>query len=302
MKTVFSNAMCAHVWAQRSQPEGRSNSMRFEGDTIYSYRTAIAQIFAAQDIVLINANRYSVTTSGKHMPAVRNAVRRAICATVPKCEPVSAEDHAANVDYLVKQYVDYAARLRRMRDDPATWNYATLETLANDARRYARAFNLPRVDINDGNEAILIRAFRVERATRLDTPANRAKRERAELKRAEKANADAAEAIAKFRSGESHGIRGLFHALLRYNSSNGTVETSQGATVPAVDAMRACRFVGRVVASGKPWRANGDRVHVGMFEINSVSEKGDIVAGCHRIKWGEIELLTHTLQTHGVDA
>ena len=44
MKTVFSNKMCAHVWAQQSQLGGRSDHMRFDGPTLYSYSTPIGFI------------------------------------------------------------------------------------------------------------------------------------------------------------------------------------------------------------------------------------------------------------------
>lgn len=40
MRTVFTNHMVAHVWAQQNQPHGRSGNGQFffDGPTIYSYR------------------------------------------------------------------------------------------------------------------------------------------------------------------------------------------------------------------------------------------------------------------------
>ncbi|MGK3946280.1 hypothetical protein ABK046_49000, partial [Streptomyces caeruleatus] len=74
MKTVFSNAQTAHVWAQQNQEHGKSSNGQFyfRNKTIYSYRDSWPlSTFATPNIVLINNTSYSVTTS-KHSGHVRN--------------------------------------------------------------------------------------------------------------------------------------------------------------------------------------------------------------------------------------
>ncbi len=66
MKTVFTNSQLAHVWAQLSQPNGRSGSMFFEGAKLYSYglHYLLAQVHTVKGrrFALINETRYSNTT------------------------------------------------------------------------------------------------------------------------------------------------------------------------------------------------------------------------------------------------
>lgn len=74
---VFDNAMTAHVWAQQRQHSGRSHNgnFYFEGTRIYSYGGHfVAGLALPGRKFAVNANGYSMTTNGKHMPAVRRAV------------------------------------------------------------------------------------------------------------------------------------------------------------------------------------------------------------------------------------
>ena len=74
-KRVFKDSpQVAHVWAQQIQEYGcnPSRTIYFEGDTIGSH-FPIAR-FAGRGVVLVNRNRYSVTTSG-HQRDVEDALR-----------------------------------------------------------------------------------------------------------------------------------------------------------------------------------------------------------------------------------
>lgn len=75
----------------------------------------------------------------------------------------------------------------------------------------------------------------------------------------------------------------------------GTLETSQGATVPLSHAVRAFAFVRSIREAGEPWEANGRTIRVGHFQIDRVDSSGDFVAGCHRINWQEVERLAREL-------
>jgi len=74
MKTVFSShSEVCHIFAQRSQTEGRAGNIFFEGDTIYSYgRHYNLATFLNSEAILINDKGYSSST-GKHIGIIRSA-------------------------------------------------------------------------------------------------------------------------------------------------------------------------------------------------------------------------------------
>lgn len=75
----------------------------------------------------------------------------------------------------------------------------------------------------------------------------------------------------------------------------GTLQTSHGADVPLVHALKAFAYVRRVVASGRPWQANGHTIHVGHFRVDSIDIDGTMKAGCHTIHLAEMERLAAAL-------
>lgn len=86
------------------------------------------------------------------------------------------------------------------------------------------------------------------------------------------------------------------------NVINGTLETSQGATVPLVAAIRAFRFVKLVKERGEPWHRNGQTLPVGHFQIDRIETTGNFRAGCHAIDWQEIEALATELGVFALPA
>lgn len=77
--------------------------------------------------------------------------------------------------------------------------------------------------------------------------------------------------------------------------TGGRLETSQSADVPLTHALRAFRFLKHCRDTGKGWRANGQRLRVGHFEVDHITAKGDFKAGCHQIKWKEVARLAERL-------
>lgn len=73
-RQVYDNRMTAHVWANQSQPSGRSNNgnLSFDCAKLYSYRTVIGYIMP-DSTPLYTATRYSVTTGG-HMSDLNRAL------------------------------------------------------------------------------------------------------------------------------------------------------------------------------------------------------------------------------------
>jgi hypothetical protein len=312
-----SNAMTAHLWAQRDKPSARSSNgnLSFDGPTLYSYTTPIGRFVDVPgrgDVVLVTSQSYSVTTSGKHMPALYRALREGGPRrfTVPNLGsyysgPAKSE-HEENLEHLLSEYRDSAARVQRMRDYYGNEEglTATLRELADVACDYAELFDLPRPGLNPEEAARRVFEARATREAKHNTPAAIAKREKRRerrealaARRDELARAESVERIAAWRNGEPvqlrHGeaIGGAFGergtALLRVKGDK--LETSLGASVPLDHAVRVFRFVKLCRERGEGWQRNGRSLRVGHFQVDSVEPNGDFRAGCHFIAWAETE-------------
>lgn len=168
-------------------------------------------------------------------------------------------------------------------------------------------------------EAARIMTEREERAARALarlTPAEKARREAAKVARAERREreqrlrfADAADKLAGWREGlnvryglpygDPDGnayIRAVGVKRKAGEITGGTLETSQGARVPLVEALRVFRFLKCVRDSGDAWEAgHGRHVRVGQFHVNRIEADGSFRAGCHRFAWAEIIGLADSL-------
>ena len=150
-----------------------------------------------------------------------------------------------------------------------------------------------------------IQRYRAAFAPRFESiRAARASRKREAAKReAEDRRKREAERLEKWRAGDSsirlYGISdddggALLRArdIVRDESTGeitgGTLDTSQGADVPLVDAVRVYRAVVACRARGVAWRRNGESIRVGYFQLDSINPDGSFRAGCHRIHWPEI--------------
>lgn len=319
MKTVFDNRQCAHVWAQQTQDSGRSNSMSFSGPTLYSYATPIARIYRGamgERIVLVTSETYSVTTSGKHMPAMHRALRiDDITFSVPHVDVHSAGDatasdyqgmakrgtHEANLTYLLAQYDAIKPRLIKARDIAYLTDRDGFTVTYQRLCLYASLFDLPIPHRDPNADWHDVLSLRAERDERNNTPAKIAARERAAAKKVElQAARDVKIAAANgdrtklWLMGEdvylSHSIMPDMPTYLRIKGDE--VQTSRGARVPVEDAKRVIPLIRRIAQKGK--NAEFDTatecagLRVGHFTVDTIYANGDIQAGCHFIKAAEI--------------
>ena len=326
MKIVVSNSQVAHLWANQSQELARSGSMSFQGLNLYSYSTCIAALHRVTvgstgrtGIALLNCRKYSATTSGRHMPAVRRALHGLAYTmlSVPEVHNDSADfperslsdrEHTINQSYLSAEYKTFAAKLMRaqsLRD----WQRQQLMELDHAQTLYANAFGLK----TDGQIHWLTDWDMAQaRQTRLASDPKRqariAAREAAQrAKDARRALADYQRnhgALTAFRAGSSSygylvAIDGS--AYLRVSADGQAVQTSRGASVPATEAIRAISFIRAVkYLRMSDWARNGEQCPVGQFQIDRIAANGDIHAGCHFIKWDEVEATAKALGMVGV--
>ena len=214
MKTVFSNDMVAHVWAQRKQPYGRTGNgnYSFDGAVLLSYSTPIALFCTGvhkRDVCLISSERHSVSTA-RHQSLAHRAVSGVPVFTVPYLadgdnrglrlsnhhldKKAARKVHKKNLEYLVKEYADLCGMFKRAKSLYFTEQaelLSRLEDSANTARQYALLFALPTPKLNPSTDASTIWAHRVAREARNATPEHQAKLERARERREERKEAEA---------------------------------------------------------------------------------------------------------------
>lgn len=326
---AYDNGMCAHVWAQQNKESGKSGNgnMSFEGTILYSYRTPIGRFVDTVDgrrAVLVTSETFSVTTSGKHMPALWRAIDYgrgafAPCFKVPHlCGgsglgythfELTAKEHAANLAHLVERYGAAIASDKRKRDLWGNWQQRHRDN-AQAAADYAEAFGLPVPALSPSDDIAEVEQVHAARAAKFNAPGAAERREAEAVKRAErkerkaqearaKALADAAEAVADWRAGRRRSLPygvssdenggALLRVQMAADIETGQLQTSMGATVPLPDAIRVFRFVKLCKERGEAWHRNGRTLPVGAFQVDHVAPNGTFRAGCHLIHWPEIE-------------
>lgn len=310
MKTVFPNHMVAHVWAQQNQATGRSanGNFWFEGGTLYSYRTPIANIVQnhrGEAIALLTTKSYSVTTSCKHMDPTRRAVSHLTNYHVPFIgicggrNRIDSDDqtrmHQGNLDAWSQDYINARAKMMGARSRYYGEAPAHLLNILNDARSYCQSFGLAepewvsKVDPSTDWRDAIARWDRLEAAE--SDPARAAKREkerqRREARKAEKQREAEAEAREAFRAGNWHSALRSLPVMLRVDGNE--IVTSHGARFPVEHGKRAFKAIVAIKASGQGWETNGKAIPLGHFKVDRVSPDGEVRAGCHVVAWPEIE-------------
>lgn len=285
MKKVFSShSEVCHVWASQSQENGSSTSVFFDGGSIYSYgrHFKIAE-FVDSSTVLFNSGGYSVSTS-KHQGHVRSAIpSRCTVFTVPNLS-TSALSHSYNLAYYESEIRGSIGKASRARSLKAIHlNYA--EQALEEAKSYCKRFKLKLFKIDEIPSREKLAEFLVEF-------------KRLEVLKAKKAKAKRIRDMAKDKklwlAGEKQSLLNYPETLLRIKGAE--VQTSKGANFSVIDAVKAFKFVELVIKSGKEWKRNGQTFQVGYYQIDLISAKGDVKAGCHFIRQGEIARIGKELE------
>jgi hypothetical protein len=106
--------------------------------------------------------------------------------------------------------------------------------------------------------------------------------------RTEKARKENAEMVAQWIAGKPDS-----HPDTLMHVRGEEIETSRGARFPLDHGKRAWPFI--LAARGKGWHSNGHTIKLGNFCIDSINAEGDVKAGCHLVKWPEVERIAREL-------
>lgn len=274
-KRVFSNDMVAHVWAQQSQPDGRSanGQFYFRDSVIYSYggHFPIARSMVAGD-VLMTTKRCSVTTA-KHISRASRAVHGRTVFYVPDVLADCPSDHGVNYDAYItaaKRAIDGAKRARSR----ASRLLANAHSAINEANEYNERFALGRKLLTleglDASAAELIERVRVQ------DEAEGARRRAADRKAALASR----ERLREWLSGADVRPPHTLRPMVRVRGDH--VETTWGAVVPLAAALhvweqfQACRASRLTIANVNQ--------RIGDFTLECISPNA-IRVGCHVIPY-----------------
>lgn len=297
MKHVYPNHEIPHLWAHQSQDEARNStgSLYFEGPTIYSYGAhfPIARHVTnvrGEKAVLFTTDHYSVTTSG-HCSAVVGAIPRNVRVfRVPHLRSSWGElpDHAANVESYVRRISELLGKAKRARVN-RDWLQREALALREQLRGYLALFDLSHVAVPEGDRLDALEAW-----IREHEEEERQRREEAARIAEQARRREQAEQIQRFLAGDPHTdyIPGI-PPMLRVVGDQ--VETSLGARFPREHAIRGLAFVREVRASGQEYVRNGHAIHLGNYVIDRIEPDGTVHAGCHVVRWEEIERIAPEL-------
>jgi len=263
-----SNWACVHEYAQRNNTHGKSSSIFFEYDKIYSYgyHYQIAE-FIDNNTILINDVGYSVST-GKHISLVRQATNHYKQFFVTKHDLKYVYSHVKNylypklikarkpyiysdeIEYLwncVNEYIEYRnLKVKRSKE------YKYINRLINQINSDNFKQNL-----NDARK----KAIKAERIAK----ERKARKEAKELK----------DNIKKFKSFE----KGYFRSNEQYLRINGNnIETSMGAKVDIKEA----KILYKLIKSGKDIKG----YKIDNFTVIGIN--GTLKIGCHNINKADI--------------
>jgi hypothetical protein len=291
--------MVAHLWANQSQDHARnsSDSVYFDGDTIYSYGRHFPMARHIDGVVLITTDSYSSTTGG-HLSMTRSACCHLTCFHVPNVLACDKFAHNKNFKDYQQRYTEALLLAGRARSN-AKWRLREVVSLISEANRYAQHFDLDTCIKEIDTTELLAQAKVKTKAATAETR----KRIKARAERYQ-AESDAYPAmLERWRDGSElprlswqNPDRDKLldnNALLRVTGDN--IQTSQGAAFPTSYVANAWRVINICKQRSTTFHANGETVKLGHFQLHSVDASGNVRAGCHHVTFAECKLLAQTL-------
>ena len=311
LKKVFSNSYkVAHIWAQRTQIEGRCSNCFFEGDTIYSYGHHFPMArFHGKNAVLITTKTYSKTTS-KHISEVKHSIRGEY--TRFHVDNVKAlhhkEDHEKNIIEGLKECDRlYTLAAKAVKKTDVYFNQA--EQIKEGLKAYSKFFKVgyrfkPAPDL----KLIKDKLNKQAAATKA--------RKAAELQeKIDLQNKFLSEILPLWRKNKpyildgvkkdiSPGFRLFDHDFLRIEKQNKNtviVGTSKEVKLPIKHGGELLPYVNRLLQDCRDCINNNKSLYsfdyqLGEYRINNIDNTGRVKVGCHTIPFSEIELVLNSIK------
>lgn len=293
----MNNAEVAHLWAHRARASAKGSSFHFSGDSIYSYGMEIARhvVRNGRPAVLFTRAGYSSTTS-THKGIVRDAIpERIIFEYADHRLPVFYVDELTSkkpnrLAYLrayereIRRSIDATTRARKYRAqhiEDALANYNAAVAMADFfGWKYSPPQDLAAQAELWPQEIATERARMEEEQRRLNIENEMA----------------AADEIRRFIEGDPaarvpHYVKTAFARI-----EGKELVTSKGARVLVRAARRVMPFILGKIKDGEAWARNGETLKVPPYQIDEISNAGEVKAGCHTFKRDEVERIAKLLK------
>lgn len=328
MKKVFSNTdMAIHVWAQRTQSEGRNStsSVFFENtDNLYSYGyhfplATFLETKKGDILAILNDDKYSVTTS-----AQQSTVRQAssqycqIRTTTEILKLIIQYRHDHKNEWFINKIKAVCEQDAQKIIEACSYSVAKRkkQTLIDGDIHDAIS------NINQLRDVLALFTLKLKPSTlkRMDDLTNQrekvlakfkaqiAKENAEKLRRQKEREAHLAlvleSAKAKWLAhdrldyAEGAELRSCATILLRINEEKQTIETSKNAEFPISDAVKVFRKIKHCKEKSIEWEKGAALPinHLGHFAVDRIYANGDVKAGCHNVKWPQIESIAKQLK------
>lgn len=288
----MNNKQVSHLWASQNKDAARGSNFYFEGRTIFSYgphfpiATFTEKSMAdGSRVVLFTHRSYSMTTH-KHVALARAA----LCGlnvhvfTVERPTDGYESNHRHNLqDYRARFDIAVANASKARTAERRVRFMDEARQLEAEANAYAEVFNCPVDEFPQVSPDLLEQV----RKDAKDAKAAAERKAKAAAERRAKEYAEAADAWRNRTEDAQHSLWQYheFPTLLRISADGETVETSRGAEVSKQAARRAWSLCN--AARGQSFDYNGPQI--GAFTLREVRENGDMVIGCHTLKFAELE-------------
>lgn len=283
MSTVFNNSELCHVFAQQTQDYGRNQgeTLFFEGNVIYSYGHHYPLAKITNGFCLVNSSRYSNTTA-KQTSYLMRAVNEKIL-NVPNPKASTKEEHRKNLDSFVENVLTFENKRQRARTEENKDFYEMqARKEVEQLTQYIELFKIKPLK----KYRLLIESDDISETTE----AERTRREKAEKRAKAKAKKAEKDKLKRWKNGENINIftghQG--HELLRIKGDQ--IETSKGIKLSFEEGKRLFNIVNKVKGQKENFTPVNRALKVNnYYSVDYISTKGDLKAGCHFIKWEEIQ-------------
>lgn len=279
-----------HTWAQNNTGRGSCGNVSYSGPVLCSYNDTIALFVGGPNGIGCLLGLGGSLTTTRHTNAAEAATRRptfrVYCDLTERTTPDDAR--AAWAAKIVRACVDYAEAPPRKASKAK--HLRILREYIAAANDLCLFYDLPKFDAAPEDKDA--DAYTATRAA--GDIARRAEERRVREER-DRVNAlDAGERLALWLTGADVSRRdfGLLRATvgdcLRV-STDGDVETTQGARVPLAHVRDRAPLLLRMVRSRRGWQRNGHTIHLGHYSVDRVDVDGTLHAGCHTFHRAELE-------------
>jgi hypothetical protein len=292
MRHVVDSSEVAHLWAHKVQSEAHNanRSVFFRDSTIFSYgeHFPIARHVTNKSdkaAVLFTTKTYSVTTTG-HCSMVRGAVSHLTVFDVPNVFANVKAEHEGNLADYAKRISAALLKAARSRVHKE-WSHKHALELREQAVKYATFFRLPfakTLPIVPALDSVQLAAIKQAEDKRLA----------AERKALLAENRERIECWRAHKQTGGYMPRGI-PDMLRVSADGQSIETSRGVSFPISHAKRGLTLVRSVRERGETWHTNGKTCQLGHYRIDSIQPDGTVKAGCHTVKYSEIERIASAI-------